>query len=48
MVLLALQSGKRLGTHDIGKYVCSVVGLYIQLGRPAGKRFVKDIVFSDI
>ena len=48
IVLLAMQSGTRLSSDDIRKYVRSVVGLYIQLGRHAGKRFVKEIVFSDI
>ncbi len=46
IVLLAMQSGTRLSSDDIRKYVRSVVGLYIQLGRHAGKRFVKEIVFS--
>lgn len=47
IVLLAMQSGTRLSSDDIRDYVRSVVGVYIQLGRSAGSRFVEEVIFSD-
>jgi type IV secretion system protein VirB11 len=43
IVLLVLQSGTRLSSTDIRDYVRSVVGLYVQLGRKAGRRIVEEV-----
>ena len=43
IVLLVMQGGTRLSSDDVRRYVKSVVGVYVQLARHAGKRFVQDV-----
>ncbi|MFK7841710.1 MAG: P-type DNA transfer ATPase VirB11 [Sphingorhabdus sp.] len=45
IVLLAMQGGTRLSSDDIRDYVRNVVGLYVQLGRKDGTRFVEEVIF---
>jgi type IV secretion system protein VirB11 len=43
IVLLVLQGGTRLSSNDVRDYVRSVVGVYVQLGRKAGRRYVEEV-----
>jgi type IV secretion system protein VirB11 len=43
IVLLVLQGGTRLNSNDVRDYVRSVVGVYVQLGRKAGQRYVEEV-----
>jgi type IV secretion system protein VirB11 len=47
IVLLVLQGGTRLSSSDVRNYVRAVVGLYVQLGRTAGRRVVEEVRLID-
>ena len=44
IALLVLQGGTRLNASDVRDYVRRSIGLYVQLGRRGGRRFVSEIV----
>jgi len=46
IALLILQGGTRLSLGDVVHYVRSVVGVYVQLGRTAGRRHVAEVVLA--
>jgi type IV secretion system protein VirB11 len=46
IALLVLQGGSRLSLDDVTHYVRSIVGVYVQLGRTAGKRHVAQVVLA--
>jgi type IV secretion system protein VirB11 len=46
IALLILQGGTRLSREDVVHYVRSIVGVYVQLGRTAGRRHVADVVLA--
>lgn len=46
IALLVLQGGSRLSLDDVTHYVRSIVGVYVQLGRTAGKRHVAEVVLA--
>jgi type IV secretion system protein VirB11 len=48
IALLVLQRGTRLGLDDILRYVRSIVGVFVQLGRNAGRRHVTEVVLSPV
>lgn len=43
IVLLVMQGGTRLSSDDVRNYVRGIVGVYVQLGRRGGKRFIEDV-----
>lgn len=43
LTLLALQSDTRLSRHDVREYVLSTIGVFVQLDRVHGRRFVREI-----
>lgn len=46
VALLILQGGTRLSLDDVVQYVRSIVGVYVQLGRTAGRRHVAEVVLA--
>lgn len=46
IALLILQGGTRLSLEDVVHYVRSIVGVYVQLGRTAGRRHVAEVVLA--
>ncbi|GAA4779538.1 P-type DNA transfer ATPase VirB11 [Stakelama sediminis] len=46
LVLLALQSGTRLNRDDVAHYVRSTIGVFVQLARSGGRRFVAEVVLK--
>jgi type IV secretion system protein VirB11 len=46
IALLILQDGTRLSREDVVHYVRSIVGVYVQLGRTAGRRHVAEVVLA--
>jgi len=46
IALLILQGGTRLSLDDVVHYVRSIVGVYVQLGRTAGRRHVAEVVLA--
>ena len=46
IALLILQGGTRLSREDVVQYVRSIVGIYVQLGRKAGRRYVADVLLA--
>ena len=46
IALLVLQRGTRLSREDVQHYVRSVVGVFVQLGRIAGRRHVAEVVLA--
>jgi type IV secretion system protein VirB11 len=44
LALLILQGGTRLDRQDVRDYVRSTIGLFVQLGRRAGQRYVAQVV----
>ena len=43
LALLILQGGTRLGRQDIRDYVRATIGLYVQLARRGGRRYVAEV-----
>lgn len=46
IALLVLQRGTRLSREDVVHYVRKIVGVFVQLGRTAGRRHVTDVVLA--
>lgn len=46
IVLLALQSGGRLGRDDVRHYIRSTMDIFVQLGRTAGQRRILEVIFN--
>ncbi|MES2986268.1 MAG: P-type DNA transfer ATPase VirB11 [Pseudomonadota bacterium] len=46
IVLLALQSGNRLGRDDVRSYVSRTIDIFVQLSRVGGRRAVSEIVLG--
>ena len=46
IALLILQGGTTLSRRDVIDYIRSVVGVYVQLGRTAGRRYVAEVVLA--
>ena len=46
IALLVLQCGTRLTRDDVLQYVRSIVGVFVQLGRTAGRRHVAEVVLA--
>ncbi|MEG3085376.1 P-type DNA transfer ATPase VirB11 [Sphingomonas sp. PB2P12] len=44
LALLILQGGTRLNRQDVRDYVRNTIGLFVQLGRRAGQRYVAQVV----
>lgn len=44
LVLLILQGGTRLNRQDVRDYISSTIGLFVQLGRRGGQRYVSQVV----
>ncbi len=44
LVLLILEGGTRLNRQDVRDYVSSTIGLFVQLGRRGGRRYVSQVV----
>ncbi len=46
IALLILQGGTTLNRKDVIDYVRSVVGVYVQLRRTAGRRYVSEVILA--
>lgn len=46
LVLLILQTGTRLSRQDVQDYVRGTIGVYVQLARTAGRRYVSEVTLA--